>query len=91
MNTLQIIKMLYKIYRDFTWEGRKMHYYDNEIKDFLISLYNKTELDFEEIKSLWIEYLTSGNLSISDAIKNARERTFLHTDINITINYIMAK
>ena len=91
MNTLQINKVLHKIYRDFTGEGRKMYYYDSEIKDFLINLYNKTELDFEEIKSLWIEYLTNGNLSISNAIKNARERIFIHADLNTTINYIMTR
>ena len=72
MNTLGILKMMHEIYRSFTEMGRKTHYYDSEIKNFIISFYNRTEIDMEEVKNLWIEYLDSGTLSLDKAIAYAR-------------------
>lgn len=74
MNTPEISKMMHEIYCKFIGMGRKTHYYDSEIKDFLISFYNRTEIDFEEVKDLWIEYLDRGSLDLPKAIAHARQR-----------------
>ena len=74
MNTPEISKMMHEIYRDFTRYGRKTHYYDSEIKNFIISFYNRTEIDMEEVKNLWIEYLDRGTLSLDKAVTYARCR-----------------
>lgn len=74
MNTIQILGICKEIYRDLTG-NRTYKEPDRYILDLLIKLYNTTEIDWEEVKSLWIEYLTKGNLSFSDAISQARQRT----------------
>lgn len=74
MNTPEISKMMHEIYCKFIGMGRENHYYDSEIKNFIISFYNRTEIDFEEVKNLWIEYLDRGTLSLDKAIAYARCR-----------------
>lgn len=74
MNTFQIMNMMYEIQRDYTGMGRKIQACDSEIKNFLIRAYNITEMDWEEIKELWIEWLEKGSLSVSNQIENAQKR-----------------
>ena len=66
MNTIQILGMCKEIYRDLTG-NRTYKETDKNIHDLLIRLYNTTEIDWEEVKSLWIEYLTKGSLSFPEA------------------------
>lgn len=75
MNTLQLTKIMHEMYRDITGMKRKpLPQADDAVQNFLIRLYNTTELDWEEIKTLWWEYLTKGKLSIPSAMKSARKR-----------------
>ena len=74
MNTIQILGMCKEIYRDLTG-NRTYKDTDKYIYDLLIRLYNTTEIDWEEVKSLWIEYLTKGSLSFPEAFKQAKQRT----------------
>ena len=74
MNTLQILGICKEIYRDL--RGKKVYTEpDQVILNCIIRLYNITEIDWEEVKSLWIEYLIKGSLSIPAAIQIARQRT----------------
>ena len=73
MNTLQILGICKEIYRDL--RGKKVYTEpDQAILNCIIRLYNITEIDWEEVKSLWIEYLIKGSLSIPAAIQIARQR-----------------
>lgn len=75
MNTMQLLKIMHNMYADAIGMKRKPQpQADNAIQSFLIRLYNTTELDWEEIKSLWWEYLTKGKLSIPSAMQSARKR-----------------
>lgn len=47
---------------------------DEPILDTIMRLYNTTEIDWEEVRFLWIGYLEKGNLYFSEAIKMARMR-----------------
>lgn len=76
MNTMQIIKMCKNIYTDYRGMKRKALQEDSLILDTIMKLYNTTDIDTEEIKDLWIEYLTKGTLSISDMIQRARMRNY---------------
>lgn len=74
MNTLQILGICREIYRDL--KSKKVYTEpDQAILNCIIRLYNTTEIDWEEVKSLWIEYLIKGSLSIPAAIQIARQRT----------------
>ena len=74
MNTLQILGICKEIYRDL--RGKKVYTEpDQTVLNCIMRLYNTTEIDWEEVKSLWIEYLTKGSLSIPAAIQIARQRT----------------
>ena len=74
MNTIQLIKIMHEMYRDISGMKRRPLDGDPAIQNFLINLYNTTELDWEEIKALWWEYLTKGTLSIPDAMQEAKRR-----------------
>lgn len=74
MNTTQIIKMCKNIYADYRGMKRKSLAEDSLILDTIMRLYNTTEIDWEEVKWLWITYLEKGNLYISEAMEMARER-----------------
>lgn len=74
MNTPQIIKMCNNIHADYAGMKRKTLAEDGLILDTIIRLYNTTELDWEEVKWLWITYLENGNLYISEAMEMARVR-----------------
>lgn len=73
MNTLQILGMCREIYRDL--RGKKVYTEpDQAVFNCIMRLYNTTEIDWEEVKSLWIEYLEKGSLNIPVAIQSARQR-----------------
>lgn len=73
MNTLDMYRICHEIYRDF--KGKNTYAKtDENILNFIFRLYNTTEIDCEEIKSLWIEWLTKGTLSINMQIQSARNR-----------------
>ena len=75
MNTIQLTKIMSSMYADAIGMKRKPQpQADDAIQNFLIRLYNTTELDWEEIKSLWWEYLTKGKMSIPSAMESARKR-----------------
>lgn len=61
---------------------------DENILNFIFRLYNTTEIDCEEIKSLWIEWLVEGSLSINTHIQNARRRNRVEQgwDILLKVN-----
>lgn len=73
LNTLDMYGVCHEIYRDF--RGKNVYTeLDENILNFIFRLYNTTEIDCEEIKALWIEWLTKGTLSVSNQIQNARIR-----------------
>lgn len=74
MNTIEIINMCKEIYRDYKGMNRKQLTEDSLILDTIMRLYNTTEIDWEEVKWLWITYLDNGNLYISEAMEMARVR-----------------
>lgn len=75
MNTIQLTKIMHNMYADSIGMKRKpLPQADDAVQNFLIQLYNTTELDWEEIKSLWWEYLTEGKMSIPSAMESARKR-----------------
>lgn len=74
MNTMQIIKMCRNIYADFVGMKREPKQEDAPILDTIMRIYNTTEIDWEEVRFLWIGYLEKGNLYISEAIKMAKMR-----------------
>ena len=81
MNTPQINNMCKEIYRDFTGTGRKQQDYDKQMLAIIIYMYNHTEIDWEEVRWLWIQYLQTGVLDFHTAIQNARERIAEMEDI----------
>ena len=73
MNTMQIKEMCKKIYRDFSTKRQKQNE-DLTVLSSIFRLYNTTEIDWEEVKYLWVNYLEKGNLYINTAIQIARQR-----------------
>mgnify|MGYP004668647001 FL=1 len=73
MNTLDMYGICNEIYRDYRGKNTYAET-DENILDFIFRLYNTTEIDHEEIKALWIEWLTKGTLSINAQIQNAKMR-----------------
>lgn len=74
-NTLDMYGICHEIYRDL--KGKNVYAEtDENILNFIFRLYNITEIDCEEIKALWIEWLTKGTLSINTQIQNARSRRY---------------
>lgn len=73
LNTLEMYGVCHEIYRDL--RGSSIYEsLDESILDVIFRLYNTTEIDCEEIKALWIEWLTKGTLSVNEQIRNARMR-----------------
>ena len=73
LNTLDMYGICHEIYRDL--KGKNIYTEtDENILNFIFRLYNTTEIDCEEVKSLWIEWLTKGTLSVNTQIQNARNR-----------------
>ena len=73
LNTLDMYGICHEIYRDLKGKNAYAET-DENILNFIFRLYNITEIDCEEIKALWIEWLTKGTLSINTQIQNARNR-----------------
>ena len=75
MNTIQIIRTLKGIYADYTGKGRKACVADNVMLDEIIRMYNNVpELDFPEVKWLWINWLEKTELNCPEAIRMALKR-----------------
>ena len=74
MNATQISAMCKEIYRKETYLGREKQDYDKQILALIMYMYNHTEIDYEEVKWLWMQYLINGKLDFPTAIQNARER-----------------
>ena len=73
MNTPEMYGICYEIYRDL--RGKNAYDpIDEDILNTIIRLYNTTEIDWLEVRALWIEWLNEGKLSINDQIRNARNR-----------------
>ena len=73
LNTLDMYGVCYEIYRDL--KGKNAYTETDEtVLNFIFKLYNTTEIDCEEIKVLWIEWITKGTLSVNTQIRNARSR-----------------
>ena len=73
LNTLDMYGICHEIYRDLKGKNAYAET-DENILTFIFKLYNTTEIDCEEVKSLWIEWLTKGTLSVNTQIQNARNR-----------------
>lgn len=75
MNTMQIIKMCKNINADYKGMGREEKPEDALILDTIMRIYNTTtEIDWEEVKFLWMTYLEKGQLPVSEALHMARVR-----------------
>ena len=74
LNTLDMYGVCYEIYRDLKGKNAYTETDENILNFIFNKLYNTTEIDCEDIKALWIEWLTKGTLSINTQIQNARSR-----------------
>ena len=75
MNAVEIRKMLNKIKADFIGMGRPWHENDDSVIELLMSVYYQTaEIDWEEIKWLFINYLQKGIIDFPKAKKMAQIR-----------------
>lgn len=84
MNTPKITKMCKNIYADYISKGRTKENEDKYILATIMYMYNNTEIDHEEVKWLWKQYLNEGILDFSTAIYMARERIGTYEDIKAT-------
>ena len=75
MNAVEIRKMLNNIKADFIGMGRPWHENDDSVIELLMSVYYQTaEIDWEEIKWLFINYLQKGIIDFQKAKKMAQVR-----------------
>lgn len=75
MNAKEIYKAMQEIYRDYTGMGREKQAGDSAVLDTIMRVYYTDEfIDFEEVKWLWVRYLTIGKLDFPTAKRRARER-----------------
>lgn len=75
MNYVQIQKMLQDIKTDYIEMGRPWTEFDGNVRNLIMRMYLETpELDWEEVKWLFVNYLKIGELNFSAAIKMARKR-----------------
>lgn len=74
MNTPDITRECKMLYKEYLYDGRTKQNEDSYILSYIIHLYNNTELDWEEVRFLWLTYLEKGNLEISTAMQMARQR-----------------
>ena len=75
MNAVEIRKMLNNIKADFIGMGRPWHENDDSVIELLMSIYYQTaEIDWEEIKWLFINYLQKGIIDFPTAKKMAQIR-----------------
>lgn len=77
MNTLQIEKMLESIKDDYIKIARPWTEFDENVRHLIMLMYLQTpELDWEEIKWLFVNYLETGELNFPAAVKMARQRKY---------------
>ena len=77
MNYVQIKKMLENIKTDHIAKGRPWKDDEDVIIDILMRVYLKhADIDHEEIKWLFVNYLETGELNFSAAVKMARQRKY---------------
>lgn len=75
MNAVEIRKMLNNIKADFIGMGRPWHENDDSVIELLMSVYYQTaEIDWEEVKWLFINYLQKGIIDFPEAKKMAQIR-----------------
>lgn len=75
MNSTQIIEMMTDIEAEAIAKGRTWHPNDDEIIRMLMRVYFQTvEIDAEEIKWLFTNYLQKGIIDFPTAMKMARQR-----------------
>lgn len=75
MNYVQIEKMLENIKADYIGMGRSWTEFDENVRSLIMRRYLQTpELDWQEVKWLFVNYLETGKLDFSAAIKMARRR-----------------
>ena len=90
MNATEISAMCKEIYQKETYLGRPKQTYDNQILALIMYMYNHTEIDYEEVKWLWTQYLLNGKLDFHLAIQCARERIAEAKDIRATEEELIA-
>jgi hypothetical protein len=71
MNMIQIEKMCKNIYADYVGMGRKKNENDEVVLSLIMRQYAQTEIDWEEVKFLWVRFLEKGTLDFSEANKMA--------------------
>ena len=75
MNYKQIVDMVNEIYRDYKGMGRKGNDTDKYIAAIILRFYlRERDIDWEEVKWLWVEYLETGNLYLAEARGKAEQR-----------------
>lgn len=76
MSMLEIKIMMQEIAEHYTFiEGRKWNANDKAIMDCILQVYcQTTEIDHEEIRFLWENYLQKGILDFQTAMQMARKR-----------------
>lgn len=75
MNAKQIYKAMVNIANDYVGMGREKQAGDSAVLDTIMRVYYTDEfIDFEEVKWLWVCYLTIGKLDFPTAKRRARER-----------------
>ena len=77
MNTLQIEKIMENIKTEFIRMALPWTEFDENVRHLIMRMYLQTpELDWEEIKWLFMHYMETGDLNFSAAIKMARQRKY---------------
>ncbi len=77
MNYIQIKEMLENIKADYIGMGRPWKDGEDVIIDLLLRVYLKhADIDYEEIKWLFMHYMETGELNFPAAVKMARQRKY---------------
>ena len=75
MNAMEIKSMMQKIANNYTNAGRPWNANDNSVMECILQVYCQTvEIDHEEVRFLWENYLQKGILDFPSAMKMARKR-----------------
>ena len=75
MSMLEIKIMMQEIANNYTYTGRQWNANDNSVMECILQVYCQTvEIDHEEIRFLWENYLQKGILDFQTAMKMARKR-----------------
>ena len=75
MSMLEIKIMMQEIANNYTYAGRPWNANDSSVMECILQVYCQTvEIDHEEVRFLWENYLQKGILDFPTAIKMARKR-----------------